>query len=103
MLSRLQSDEDLLLLNIVNGEKIHRWDEYPGGQDMRVEINFYLFDEEEFMSYKQQMRPWGNTDGVQGMCVRSGFEGYANCARSIYVYRGFPQGLLLFYNGRNVL
>lgn len=47
---------------IVNGEKIHRWDEYPGGQDVRIGMSFYLFDKEEFLEYKQQMKPWGDTE-----------------------------------------
>lgn len=47
---------------IVNGEKEHWWDEYPGGQSMDVGINFYLFDEDEFEGYRQQMKPWGDTE-----------------------------------------
>ena len=46
---------------IVNGEKEHWWDEYLGGQSMDAGINFYLFDEDEFEGYKQQMKPWGDT------------------------------------------
>lgn len=29
---------------------------------MDAGINFYLFDEDEFEGYRQQMKPWGDTE-----------------------------------------
>lgn len=81
---------------IVNGEREHWWDEYPGGQSMDVGINFYLFDEDEFDGYRRQMKPWGDTEMmVFKVLVQDRWGKDMMTAPVIFIYiEDFPDGYM---------
>ena len=81
---------------IVDGVSEHWWDEYPGGQSMDVGINFYLFDEDEFEGYRQQMKPWGDMGMmIFKVLVQDRWGNDMMTAPVIFIYiEDFPDGYM---------
>ena len=55
-------DPGLVRQIIINGEKERYWTEYPGGVSVSTGTSFYLLYEDEFLEYKNKLKPWGDTD-----------------------------------------
>lgn len=50
---------------IINDENTHYYYEYSYQQDYNVGITFPMFTQNEFMSYLEQIKPWGNKDIIK--------------------------------------